>query len=162
MPRINIDDKFFADHRFRDLCELIGCYQTAIGVSVLFWQLGQQYFKNGKPIPPKVFFKKKYANDFLQVGLARRVRGGIYICGSRDHFAWIQQKVDAINKRWKSLKNKNTDVLRNDTDVIPLAPALDKLLLNKKNKTTSITSEEDLELIKNAMDRNKNKKIFYD
>lgn len=125
MPRINIDDRFYSDERFYHLIELVKDYDLAVGISVRFWKLGQRYFKDNKSIPPSIFFKQKYAKEFLEVGLAKRQKRGLYICGSRDHFAWIQQKVDAAHNSWKSRRNKNGPALRNDAGAMPPAPALD-------------------------------------
>lgn len=137
MPRINVDDKFFADHRYYDLAEKIGCRIMALGVAVSFWRLGQQYYKNQKPIPKAIFFKQKHAQEFLDVGLARRIRGGFYIHGSESHFAWIVSRIESSRKGGESLKKKWAE-----TRPTPGPPAPDILGINSLSAkgVDSITS----------------------
>lgn len=111
MPRINIDDKLFADQRFLDFVFLLsGDRYRAIGICVVLFQTAQRYWLNNKQLIPLTEFKKIPCFEFLiKSGLVQRKRAGVYVCGSRDYFAWIVSKIDSSRKGGESLKKKWAD-----------------------------------------------------
>ena len=98
------------DPRFIQLCIELGDRELAIGVAVNMFQAAQTYWApNKSPIPNKIYDKLRCADLWLKIGLAKRVKRGTYILGSRDQFAWLIQKHEASRKALESRK-KNTTV----------------------------------------------------
>lgn len=95
MPRINIEEQFFTDVRFKALSAEVGELQ-AIGACVLMWRLAQKHWGQGcKPIPQFDWELSKFPEQVFKFGLAKKVEGGIYVSGSQQHFEWYQRRCEA-------------------------------------------------------------------
>lgn len=89
MPRINIEEKFWFDPRFKLLIKKIGSEPTAIGTLILFWRLAQEFWKNEKTLIPDKSFKILEFNDLLiECEFAVKTENGIYAKGSERQFQW--------------------------------------------------------------------------
>lgn len=139
MSRINIDDKLFGDDRFIEFASLVGNYQQAIGASVQIFRLGQRYWCNDSLIPLSQFKKIKNSDLFIQSGLASRKKGGVYVCGSHEHFDWIRQKRDAGRKGAESRWKKHGGPMADDSEKWPPAPAPAPAISNENSVDESIT-----------------------
>lgn len=126
MARINIEDKLMIDPRFILACIKLGDRELAMGIALNFFQVAQKYWcPKMKPIPEKIYRQLRGAELWLEVGLSKRVRGGIYIHGSKANFAWLIQKHDASRKGVESRRNKVTERSPNgDPLTLTLTPTL--------------------------------------
>lgn len=95
MARINIDDKLFADPRFKALCRLVGSEETALGRMVLVFRMGQEYFTDGEKLIPHEIWDIQGFDHVEKVGFVERHEAGIYVKGSEDHFDWLIKKRSA-------------------------------------------------------------------
>lgn len=122
MPRINIEDKLMIDPRFVMACIKLGDRELAMGIALNFFQCAQKFYVPKKsPIPNKIYDQLRASELWLEVGLAKRVKRGTYICGSKANFAWLIQCHEAASKSVESRKKKANDRL---TSVQPLTPTL--------------------------------------
>lgn len=109
MARINLEDKLFNDGRFQSLEAKHGKI-IALGVMVLAFKMAQTYWlKDKQLIPESEFLFNPIFQDLLNVGLAEKRDGGIYIRGSDEQFEWWfrgQEKCKKMNekKKKKSIK----------------------------------------------------------
>lgn len=92
MARINIDDKLYADPRFKALCRLTGSEEIALGRMVLVFRMAQEYFcQDSKFIPCDIW--DMHGFDYVEkVGLAERHEAGIYVKGSSESFDWLLKR----------------------------------------------------------------------
>lgn len=98
LARINVEDEFYLDPRFRALIRKIGDEDKAVGMCLRLWRVAQKYWgKDHTPIPYDVF-KLEGLEDLLEVGLAEKSDEGIYARGSKDRFDWYRQKIEAGRK----------------------------------------------------------------
>jgi hypothetical protein len=91
VARINIEDSVFRDDRFLNLVEKTGNRYLAMGLVFGAWSLAQRYWLKHKGVP-----KDKWPDELdvlVDVKLARTdTNGNKYVCGSREQFAWLDQK----------------------------------------------------------------------
>jgi hypothetical protein len=92
MARINIDDRLYADPRFKALCRLTGSEEMALGRMVLVFRMAQEYFcQDSKFIPCDIWDIQAF--DYVEkVGLAERHEDGIYVKGSSESFDWLLKR----------------------------------------------------------------------
>lgn len=132
MARINIDDKLFGDERFLRFCELVGNDRhLGLGLSITFFKLAQSFWcPSHQLIPWSVFIKQRHYRAFLDSGLAKRRKRGVYVSGSADNFQWLCQKYDASRKAAELRKKSVIGIHRTviGSHPLTLAPAL----VNKK------------------------------
>lgn len=101
MARINIEDSLFKDIRFMDLVAKFGCLNTAIGALVRAWALAQKHYlnyENDQLIPSADWKKQRIRDELIEVGLAELRPKGYYVSGSKEQFAWLEQKITAGRK----------------------------------------------------------------
>lgn len=110
------------DPRFVMACIKLGDRELTMGIALNFFQVAQKYYAPKKsPIPNKIYDQLRASELWLEVGLAKRVKRGTYICGSKANFAWLIQCHEAACKSVESRKKKANDRL---TSVQPLTPTL--------------------------------------
>lgn len=108
MARINVEDSLWSDPRFMDLCLLLGDKFKALGVILVAWKMAQKHWcPDRAPIPAHEWFSAGLGKEMTKVGLAREAQGGIYICGSEEHFAWWFQRQEAGKKSAISRKKNS-------------------------------------------------------
>lgn len=96
MPRINVEEIFFKDTRYIDLCILMGSKRAALGATMEAWIVAQEYWKKAKNGIPKPAWKnQKLADELITVGLAREVGDFIYVAGSDHYFGWLWERKQA-------------------------------------------------------------------
>ncbi len=99
MARINVEDEIGNDPRFiRLLMNLKGDYYKALGFCVGAWRMGQKYYKDVEAkgiIPFEEWDQTEFGANFVECGLAVKTENGIYVKGSKDKFAWLDQKSEA-------------------------------------------------------------------
>lgn len=105
MARINIEDKLYRDIRFLKLSEKIGRRQ-ALGELVELWFLSQEYWKKGELIPIEVFEIHEFNQAIIDFRLAKVEPNGIYVCGSDEQFAWLEQRIKAAKKGGQANKDR--------------------------------------------------------
>lgn len=92
MARINIDDRLYADPRFKALCRLTGSEEIALGRMVLVFRMAQEYFcQDSKFIPCDIWDLQGF-DHVEKVGLAERHEAGIYVKGSSESFDWLLKR----------------------------------------------------------------------
>lgn len=94
MARLNIEDSIWSDARFLKLCIKLKDERTAVGAVVLAWKLAQKHHKTLK-VPLAEWIKSGIGTEIIEVGLAEETKEGIYVCGSKEHFAWYSERVEA-------------------------------------------------------------------
>lgn len=142
MPRINIEDSIYQDHRFLDLCILEGGDRfRAMGILIYTWSLAQKWFlKNPEHlIPIKEWNAAKIPDTVITANFVERKESAVYVRGSEEQFAWLTQRRDA------GLKNKGKNVERpltesNGRNPLPLSLDTNTSILNKNTKNTYNTS----------------------
>lgn len=108
MARINVESSIFNDGRFKAL-EIKHGPITAIGIVVTSFKMAQTYWlKDRSLIPIDEFLFNPIFEDMIKVGLAEKRDMGIYIKGSEDQFAWIEQRQKASKKGGEKNKEKIT------------------------------------------------------
>lgn len=91
MPRINIEDDLWKDDRFMALVERIGKFR-ALGVVAYAWKVAQNFWKQGKLIPPEIWKLHDFPEALFEVNFAERRPEGVYVRGSKKQFAWLLAK----------------------------------------------------------------------
>lgn len=90
MARINIDDEWFiTDPRRQRLITHLGCPFKADGMALAAWRLGQRYWRQDKQPIPADKWSLHDLDPILEVGLARKIEGGIYVCGTKEFAEWL-------------------------------------------------------------------------
>lgn len=123
MARINVEDEFFIDPRFKRLvAALDGDEDRAIGMVIRAWRHAQNHWRKGEqPIPFKLW--DLAALDLLvEVGLARREDDGIYCAGSREQFEWCTPNAKAVAGRVGGLQSARVREERYGSAIPPNAP----------------------------------------
>ena len=95
MPRINIDEKLFADPRFKYLESKIG-YEMAIGQCVKLWFLAQKYYVPNRQAIPGVMMTIAGlpVSHLLDCGLIDEADGGFVASGCEDQFNWLFKSIE--------------------------------------------------------------------
>jgi hypothetical protein len=106
MARINLDDRIFADIRFKALCRIVGNHREAIGTVIEAFQLGQKYWGDGKKLIPLDVWEISGLDSLITSKLAEKSDNGVYIKGSEDHFEWYVQKIEASKLGVKARRKK--------------------------------------------------------
>jgi hypothetical protein len=107
LARINIEDSFFSDQRFRVLARLIGDETRAIGVCVQAWFLAQKYWKEGRQLVPRALWDKCGFAPLIDAELAEVQAEGVYCRGSKRQFAWlVDENRVAAGKRSAEARRK--------------------------------------------------------
>ena len=106
MARINVEDDLFTDPRFLELVTLLKNRAEALGSLIFAWRVAQKNYKDGGLISKEDWKKQKLNSKIIEVGLAVETENGIYLCGSNDQFAWLNQKSNAGKKSGES-RRKN-------------------------------------------------------
>lgn len=94
MPRINVEDSIFRDPRWFGLLRLVDDPEGALGKLVLFWFLAQKYWQNGEQLVPRNVIPLAL-EPVIQAGFAEERKDGVYVCGSREHFSWLEKRREA-------------------------------------------------------------------
>lgn len=89
MPRININEKLYADPRFKALCRLVGSEEIALGRMVLVFRMAQEYFGEDAQLIPVEIWDIQGFEHVEKVGLVERHNEGIYVKGSSENFDWL-------------------------------------------------------------------------
>lgn len=101
MARINIEDSLFKDKRWINLLIKCGDRHKALGLLADAWILAQIHWLKHKCIPAKAWSED--LEILIQVELAtRRNDGTVYVKGSQNAFAWLEQRSDAGKSRSKN------------------------------------------------------------
>jgi len=95
MPRINIDDSVYRDHRFAKLIVEAGDYWRAVGLLVGAWGLAQKHFLKHDGVIPSDDWHHSPFEILAKCGLAKEVEGGFYIRGTKEQFSWLKQRSEA-------------------------------------------------------------------
>lgn len=96
MARIQIDDSFWLDERFIDLVGRLGSGRDAIGTVIMALVKSSKYWiPDNKLIPESEFRKMQNSIELVSSGFARVGTEGVYIEGTREQFAAVQQRVNA-------------------------------------------------------------------
>jgi hypothetical protein len=90
LARLNIEDKFFSDPRFIELCISLGDKFKAVGVMIMAWRLAQKWYLTPERLIPISEWKKANLPDEIYAsGLAEKIDGKVRVMGSDEHFSWI-------------------------------------------------------------------------
>ena len=96
MPRINIEDSIYKDHRFIKLCISLGGLDIALGRLIRAWSLAQKcYLSHHGKIPLKEWESAELGDDIIVVGLAELVDGMVRMKGSDAQFRWLKQRQES-------------------------------------------------------------------
>ena len=99
MARINVEDSIWSNPKFLRLCIKLGDEHKAIGMLVTAWRYAHKFWCPDKlPIPESEWSNIGMNDELIEVTLAYRTDGGIYLCGSEEHFSWWFEKVEAGRK----------------------------------------------------------------
>lgn len=92
MARININDKLWADPRFKALCRFLGSEEMALGRMVLVFRMAQEYYSDSESLIPIEIWDIQGFEYVEKVGFAERHPDGIYVKGSSENFQWLLKK----------------------------------------------------------------------
>jgi len=106
MARINLDDRIFADIRFKALCRIVGNHREAIGIVIEAFQLGQKYWSDDKKLIPLDVWELSGLDGMIASKLAEKSDSGVYIKGAEKHFEWLVNRQLAGKKSAESRKIK--------------------------------------------------------
>jgi hypothetical protein len=106
MPRINIEEKWWGDLRRQLLIEKLGM-GTADGAFFFAVRVShnQEEIFNSKKLIPKA-----WAVALLEVGLAEGSLEEFYVCGTREHNAWLKKQRELGKKGGEAKANKNKEM----------------------------------------------------
>lgn len=167
MPRINIEDSLYRDARFINLILKLGSAEQALGAMVMAWSSAQKYWLvNGVGIPIPEWEKSKLNNSIIECGLAE-IRGEfVYIKGSENQFAWINQKSEAGKRGGEASGKAKREIIeesgyrsvteRNGAKPLTLTPTLTlktKNNTNAQNEKTKPSNPRSLTLTDNLIDQ---------
>ncbi len=107
MARINVEDSFFSDPRFRLLVKHIGDEPKAVGLCVQAWLLAQRYWVNDRCLIPEKLWKTSGLEALTEVDLAEYREEGVYCRGSEKQFKWLEHGLRAAAGR-KSAKARRS------------------------------------------------------
>lgn len=100
MPRINVEEEWFADPRREMLQGKINNPESVDSIAVRMWRLAQHYWIPAKElIPAKSWKGCDFPDAVFEVGLAERRNGGVYVSGTEKHFAWYFEKIAKLHDR---------------------------------------------------------------
>lgn len=91
MARINIEESFWNDARFKIFSKKLGDEDRAIGMMVRLWRLAQEYWKKDQLIDEKIFELSGFSDLLFDVGLVIKTDKGIYVKGSKTSFNWLMK-----------------------------------------------------------------------
>lgn len=124
MARINIEDSLFTDERFLDLIVKAGNQHLAKGMVLSAFMLAQKTWIEFRGIPIDRW--PEDLNLLIETKIASVSGGLVSVIGSKEQFAWLDQKSQAGKKGGKSkspkkLKNlaQNSKRDRNETETKP-------------------------------------------
>lgn len=150
MARVNIEDKLYRDLRWSNLLLKCGNRYTALGMLTTAWSLASSNWLEHGFIPEKAW--PKDLDVLIEVELALRVDGGVYVKGSKRAFKWLQQKSDAgkhsaiAKAHIKEMDSTDVDVRStafNGSQPLTLTPSLPLTHTLKENNTiTAVASKE--------------------
>lgn len=108
MARLNVEDAFFSDPRFRLLVKLVGDEDKAAGLCLRAWFLGQKYWSKAHKTIPDTVWKAAELEPLVAVDLAEKRADGVYVRGSSKQFDWLlgQKRAAAGVKSAKARKEK--------------------------------------------------------
>lgn len=109
MARLNIEDSLFTDRRFQDLVAKTGNPDLALGIVVSAFLLAQKTWIEHGGIPIDRW--PDSLNILLECKLASVSGSLIYVTGSKEQFAWLEQKSNAGKKGGKSKSPKKLKTL---------------------------------------------------
>lgn len=92
MARINIEPKLFLDTRFQALSRMTGSHHTALGMVADAFVIAQKYWVEDFALIPENIWMLSGLEILIEVHLAQRRDGGIYVCGSEEQFDWLIKK----------------------------------------------------------------------
>ena len=92
MARININDKLWADPRFKALCRFVGSEETALGRMVLVFRMAQEYYSEDEGLIPIEIWDIQGFEYVEKVGFVERHPGGVYVKGSCENFEWLLKR----------------------------------------------------------------------
>lgn len=145
MARLNVEEKIWADQRFLDLCLLLKSRALAIGSLVCAWRVSQQLYKqNVLTISIEDWKKNRLPDELIQVGLAELQDGGVYVCGTKEYFSWINSfkergKLGGIASSSKRLANAKLMHSKSTLKLKQIQPSLlssPSSLLSSQNTNT--------------------------
>jgi hypothetical protein len=118
MARVNIDEELFTDPRMMAL-RISLSEAEAYGLLVIFWRLGQQYWKKkGGPflIPTEVFNMIPKAENLVRCSFAFVRENGVYCAGAEERWKYLlnDQKVAAGKKSAESRQKSKGTAQPND------------------------------------------------
>lgn len=107
MPRINIEDKLWADQRFDALKIILGSEYLALGYMLKIFKLAQEsWLKNEQQLIPHETWNLYDFSSVEKVGLVEKFPDGIYVKGSQENFIWLKNKQEAGRKSAETRKLK--------------------------------------------------------
>ena len=111
MARINIEDSLYRDARFMQLYIKLQSVEAALGSLVMAWSVAQEFWKKDENgIPKKEWEKRKLNNEIVNCGLAEDHGEFIYMCGSKDQFSWLSQRIEAGRKGGLTSRSKKLPI----------------------------------------------------
>lgn len=148
MARINFEDSIYKDRRFYDLIPKCHSILEAKGLLLTAWELAQAFFLNeetNRMIPVEEWQKQKLGNALLEVGYAKQVDNYIYVCGSKEQFAWLLECQEAGRRGGRPKSNKTTEekgypipTLKVPKPLTPTLPLSLPLPLKKNTNTSTV------------------------
>jgi hypothetical protein len=93
VARINIEDRLWGDIRFQNLMIKTGNRHTAKGMILELYTVAQQFWlpSKGQGIPRPAWDEFELPRELIECRLARDDGDFIYVIGSKEQFAWIEQ-----------------------------------------------------------------------
>lgn len=100
MARINIEERWWSDPRRTNLILKIGFEADSAVVNL--WRTGQEHWGNKRSlIPVDSFFRLKFAQEMIDVGLVE-IRGSeVYVRGAAEQFEWHASRRDQAREAGK-------------------------------------------------------------
>ncbi len=95
MARINIEDSFVSDPRFRAVVRKVEDEDRALGMAARMFRLGQKYWGDGKSLVPRKLFALEGLDIFIEADLAEEREQGVYVRGSEKQFEWYANRMEA-------------------------------------------------------------------
>lgn len=103
--RINVEARLFTNQDFIKFMIKTGDQDKSIGLWIRAAMLAQEYWLEHRCIPEDHWSKE--FEPLLESGLIRKIEGGYYLRGSKEQFAWLDQKAEAGRKSGEARRAKN-------------------------------------------------------
>ena len=112
MARINIEEKWWGDPRRQLICDAAGDSYRVDGVFLRIIKTAQEYIKEGKPIPHKLFSQFPFSSLFIDHGMCESTENGVWLDGAQKHLGWLGRRVLAGAQGGKVTSPKKRDAAK--------------------------------------------------